>query len=117
MFLQDGGTRTKYVISMIYRTIPILPSIHTEISLKSLQNDLLYVWRWYPLGLQLGVPEADLKMIERDYQRTEERKLHSLSKWLNIDEHPSWSKLVRALVAINESHVARTIAEKYGMGF
>ena len=82
--------------------------------MKLLQNDLVYVWRWYPLGLQLGVPDADLKMIESDYKRTEDMKLHSLSKWMDIDEQPSWSKVVRALVAINERHVARTIAEKYG---
>ena len=86
-----------------------------EVSLKLLQNDLVYVWRWYPLGLQLGVPDADLKVIESDYQRTEDRKLRSLSKWMDIDKQPSWSKVVRALVAINERHVARTIAEKYGI--
>ena len=72
------------------------------------------MWRWYPLGLQLGVPDADLKMIESDYKRTEDMKLHSLSKWMDIDKQPSWSKVVRALVAINERHVARNIAEKYG---
>ena len=82
--------------------------------MKLLLNDLVYVWRWYPLGLQLGVPDPDLKMIESDYKRTEDMKLHSLSKWMGIDEQPSWSKVVRALVAINERHVARNIAEKYG---
>ena len=40
--------------------------------------------------------------------------LHMISKWLRIDEQPSWSKVVKALVAINERHVARNIAEKYG---
>ena len=88
-----------------------------DVSLKLLQNDLVYVWRWYPLGLQLGVPDAYLKVIESDYQRTEDRKLCSLSKWMDIDEQPSWSKVVRALVAISERHVARTIAEKYGILF
>ena len=85
--------------------------------MELLQNDLVYVWQWYPLGLQLGVPDADLKMIESDYQQIEDRKLHSLSKWMDIEEHPSWSKVVRALVAINERRVARTIAEKYGILF
>ena len=82
--------------------------------MRLLSSDLATVWRWYPLGLQLGVPDADLKMIESDYQQTEDRKLNSLSKWMKIDVQPSWSKLIRALVAINERHVARTIAEKYG---
>ena len=56
-------------------------------------------------------------MIESDFKRTEDKKLHSLSKWMDIDEQPSWSKVVRALVAINERSVARNIAEKYGMVF
>ena len=90
-------------------------TFHTDVSLKLLSKDLEGVWRWYPLSLQLGVPDADLMMIENDYQRTEDRKLRSLSKWMDIDEQPSWSKVVRALVAINERHVARTIAEKYGI--
>ena len=74
----------------------------------------MYVWRWYPLGIQLGVPKAYLLMIEKDYKHTEDMKLHSLSKWMEIDEKPSWSKVVKALVAISERHVARNIAEKYG---
>lgn len=53
-------------------------------------------------------------MIEYDYKPTEDMKLHSLSKWMEIDEKPSWSKVVKALVAISERHVARNIAEKYG---
>ena len=87
----------------------------TDVSLKLLQNDLTFVWRWYPLGIQLGVPDPDLRKIECDYQRTDDKMLHMISKWLRIDEQPSWSRAVRALVAINEGHVARTIAEKYGI--
>ena len=79
-----------------------------------LLNDLARVWRWYPLGIGLGIPDEDLRMIECDYQRTEDRRLHTLRTWLKIDEEPSWSKVVRVLVNINERRVARTIAEKYG---
>ena len=99
---------------MIYKTILTLPSIYTDVLLKLLFEDLKDVWRWYPLGLQLGLPDADLKMIKNDYRRTEDMKFYMLSEWMKIDEQPSWSKLVRALVAINERHVARNIAVKYG---
>ena len=91
-----------------------MPFTHTDVSEKLLSNDLACMWRWYPLGLQLGVPHADLMKIECDYQQTDNKMLHMISKWLRIDEQPSWSKVVRALVAINERHVARNIAEKYG---
>ena len=86
-----------------------------DVSLKALSNALTFVWRWYPLGIQFGIPDADLRKIECDYQRTDDRMLHMISKWLRIDEQPSWLKVVRALVAINERHVARNIAEKYGI--
>ena len=79
-----------------------------------LLNDLARVWRWYPLGIGLGIPDEDLRMIECDYQRTEDRTLHTLRTWMKIDEEPSWSKVVEVLVNINERHVARTVAEKYG---
>ena len=108
---QDQVHNLNDVMPFIY--IP-MAFIHTVVSERLLSNDLAYVWRWYPLGIQLGVPEADLRMIEKDYKHTEDMKLHMLSKWMRIDEQPSWSKVVRALVAINERHVARNIAEKYG---
>lgn len=72
------------------------------------------MWRWYDLGTQLGVPEAALKTIECDYQRTDDRRTNMLIKWRKIDDNPSWSKVVSALVAIKECSVARNIAEKYG---
>ena len=117
--MQGETTKTRYIVSLMTmiagRTTHTLPSIHTDVSQKLLLKDLECVWRWYPLGLQLGVPEADLRMIENTYKRTEDKKLHMLSEWQRINEQPSWSKLVRALVAVNERHVARTIAVKYGI--
>ena len=101
---------------MLTEKIVMCSCIHADVSERLLSNDLACVWRWYPLGIQFGVPHADLMKIECDYHRTDDRMLHMISKWLRIDEQPSWSKVVRALqlVAINERHVARTIAEKYG---
>ena len=93
-----------------------IPFIHSEVSMKLLLSDLTSVRRPYNLGIQLGVPESDLDDIEVDYRHSvADRRREALRKWLRIDEHPSWSKLIRALVAINERHVARNIAEKYGM--
>ena len=113
--MQGKSIQTRYVYIVTLKTDKTVMSfIHTDVSEKLLSNDLTYVWRWYPLGIQLGVPDADLRKIECDFQRTEDRLIRMLSKWMRIDEQPSWSKVVRALVAINERHVARDIAEKYG---
>lgn len=107
VYSHTDGDRTAFTL---------IPFVYTyaDVSLKLLLKDLEYVWRWYPLGIQLGVPDADLRKIECDFQCTEDRLIRMLSKWMRIDEQPSWSKVVRALVAINERHVARDIAEKYG---
>ena len=83
--------------------------------MRLLLNDLTCVRRMYELGLELGVPESDLDNIEVDYRYVADRRQETLRKWKRIDERPSWSKLVRALVAINERCVARNIAEKYGI--
>ena len=103
---------------MIFHTILTLPSTYTEVSLKLLVNDLVSVRRSFELGIQLGVPISALNDIEVDYKHSlADRRRETVDKWLNIDEQPSWSKLVRALVAISERHVARNIAVKYGIVF
>ena len=83
--------------------------------MKSLLHDLASVQQLYDLGLHLGVPESDLDEIEINYRHVADIRRETLRKWRKIDDQPSWSKLVGALVAINERHVARTIAEKYGI--
>ena len=100
---------TDWTVVILY-----LSHLYTEVSMRLLLNDLMCVRRTYELGLQLGVPESDLDDIEVDYRYVADRRRETLRKWERIDERPSWSKLVRALVAINERHVARNIAEKYG---
>ena len=101
---------TDWTVVILY-----LSHLYTEVSMRLLLNDLMCVRRTYELGIQLGVPESDLDEIEDDYRYVADRRRETLRKWERIDERPSWSKLVRALVAINERRVARNIAEKYGI--
>ena len=102
---------TDWTVVILY-----LSHLYTEVSMRLLLNDLTCVRRTYELGLELGVPESDLDDIEVDYRfSVADRRRETLRKWERIDERPSWSKLVRALVAINERRVARNIAEKYGI--
>ena len=86
-----------------------------EVTLLALCDDLLHeIWDWKPLGLKLGIPISYLKGIEHDYHRLQDRKQETLSRWLQLDECPSWLTLVEALVRIHQRYLARTIAEKYG---
>lgn len=89
--------------------------MHADVSMKLLLDGLASVQQLYNLGLHLGVPESDLDEIEVNYSHLADIRRATLRKWLKTDDQPSWSKLVEALVAINERHVARTIAEKYGI--
>ena len=96
----------------------ILRSIHIfpiEVTIQALCDVLLHeIWDWKLLGLNLGISDSDLKDIEHDYRRLKEQKLETLRIWLRIDEHPSWSTLVRALVCIHQRYLARSVAVKYG---
>ena len=86
--------------------------------MPALADVLLHeIWNWELLGLKLGIPDSYLKSIEHDFPRLEKRKYETMRVWLQIDENHSWSKLVVALVRINERHLAWTIAEKYGKNF
>ena len=80
-----------------------------------LLDDLTGLRRSYDLGIQLGVPESVLNDIEVDFKHSvADRRRATIREWLRIDEQPSWSKLIRALIAISERHLARNIALKYG---
>ena len=92
--MQGEITQTRYIVSIICRIILTLPSIYIDVSLKLLVNDLVSVRRTFDLGIQLGVPESDLNDIEVDYRHSvADRRRETVSKWLNIDKQPSWSKL------------------------
>ena len=86
--------------------------------MQALCDDLLHeIWDWKQLGRKLGISDGLLKEIEHDYHKLQDRKQETLIKWLQIDECPSWSTLVKALVCIHQRYLAQTIAEKYGKNF
>ena len=78
---------------------PFLPT--SAPSLKELNN--LPVTRWYFLGLQLGVDEHALEVIEKNYpQDIEMCKLKMFQTWLNTDPSATYKKLNQGLAAIGE---------------
>ena len=48
--------------------------------LKSLEQ---VVYKWFDLGLQLGLSDGVLHAIEHDYHRIGERKREMVWKWMN----------------------------------
>ena len=100
------------------RCLTFVPIILTEVTIQALCDDLLHeIWDWKELGLKLGISISYLKEIEHNYHQLQDRKRETLIKWLQIDEYPSWSTLVEALVCIHQRYLARTIAKKYGKNF
>ena len=57
-----------------------------------------YAARWKVIGTILGVPTADLEIIESDYfHRTVNCCNAMLQKWLEADPAATWQKLVAAV--------------------
>ena len=69
---------------------------------------------WYSLGLELGLTEHVLDVIEKDYGRdstTCKRKM--FSKWLLSNEDASYTSLVDALIAIDKKAIAEKVSEQF----
>ena len=69
---------------------------------------------WYSLGLQLGLTENALNIIEKDDGRdssTCRRKM--FSKWLSSSKDANYTGLVDALVAIDKKNVAENVSQKF----
>ena len=72
--------------------------------------------RWYLLGLQLGVDEHDLEMIEKNYPRDVDTcKLKMFGAWLRTDPSATYEKLARALAAIGLKNTAESLCNDRGM--
>ena len=69
---------------------------------------------WYSLGLQLGLPEHVLNVIEQDNGndcKTCTRKM--FSKWLSTNKTADYKGLIEGLVAINKKDIAENVSQKY----
>ena len=70
---------------------------------------------WYDLGLQLGVENAELKVIQKNNPgdlRACRREM--FEAWLRITPCPSYQQLVEALLAVGETSEADHLCKKYG---
>ena len=76
---------------------------------------LLPVLNWYFLGLQLGINEDELDVIERNYPRDNHMcKVRMFAAWLRMDISASYEKLARALVTVGKRNIAEKICTERG---
>ena len=85
-----------------------------RIELYDLQEELGSITEWFMLGTALRVPDKNLEALYHDYHSTEERFLHMLVLWKNLEE-PTWERLVEALKKTRLPQLAAKIASKHGM--
>ena len=68
------------------------------------------------LGLQLGVADSDLDIVEKDHPNDHDKQLSKvLSLYMKQSLNPSWIEVTTALWNIGEKRIAKTIADEYGM--
>ena len=70
------------------------------------------ITEWHELGLHLGLPEPDLKLIASNPD-IEGRLRMMLSKWLGYDPEASWDKLANVLNTMGKNAIAANIRSKY----
>ena len=70
--------------------------------------------KWHSIGIQLGLHESDLKSIESDYPRQNDRLREMICKWLQ-NKAATWEKMVIALKSrtVGEAYLAEQLEAKY----
>ena len=79
--------------------------------LKDLVIVLAGVVECHDLGLQLGVPESKLALIDK--HPVEDHLRMMLSEWLQFDPGASWEKLATALSKIGKNAIAASVRQKF----
>ena len=70
------------------------------------------ITEWHELGLHLGLPEPNLKLIGSNPDIEGHLRM-MLSKWLGYDPQASWDKLANALNTMGKNAIAANIRSKY----
>ena len=91
---------------------PIAPATPT---LQALVYELAPVENWHLLGVNLGLQGHQLRAIERNYPRdNDRRKIETLDLWQRNAKGATWEAVVQALCLMDEHVVADAIRRKYG---
>ena len=79
--------------------------------LKDLVIALRDLVECHALGLQLGLPESTLKLIDK--HPVEDHLRVMLSEWLQFDPEASWEKLATALNKIGKNAIAACVRREF----
>ena len=76
--------------------------------LKDLVIALRDLVECHALGLQIGLPESTLNLIDKHYDSKDHLRM-MLSEWLQFDPEASWEKLAIALRKIGKNTIAANV--------
>ena len=87
----------------------------SELELNNVVLAVSDVAEWFALGLQLGLPNATLRLIAADpnIKGIKSQRLAMLSEWLKYDTAASWEKLAAALASIGENVAATNVRSQF----
>ena len=92
-------------------TSPDVPTPSMKPQLKDLV--LIKTVKWYNLGLQLGIDDTELDVIEENNPKDIDAcKRKMFRVWLRITPSPSYQQLVEALLAVGEISEADRLCKK-----
>ena len=75
---------------------------------------LVQTIEWYDLGLQLGIDDTELDVIEKNNRGDLKACRRNMFRaWLRITPSPSYQQLVEALMAVGEDKEADLVCKKY----
>ena len=83
--------------------------------LKDLVIAVRGVVECHDLGLQLGLPEPTLKLIDKHHDSKDHLRM-MLSEWLQFDPEASWEKLATALNKIGKNAIAANVRQEFVCG-
>ena len=102
-------------LSLIFIYLPIdvprLTDRPTEAGLLEMLDSLV---EWKKFGFFLpGITDPDLKKIEKDRSSVDDQKMVLFSKWLRVDPHATWYKVIEALKKAKENFLVDKIERKF----
>ena len=94
-------------------TSPGVPTPPMKPELKDLV--LIRTLKWYNLGLQLGIEDSELDVIEENNPKDMDACKRKMFKaWLRITPSPCHQQLVEALQTVGEISEAERLCKKHG---
>ena len=107
--IYDARGRDSYIRVRMYGA-----ALSTE-ALSLVVNELEDVADPHKLGINLGIHPAKVNILLSNASGIERQKSDIIEFWLNNDENPSWSTLIKTLRKIGHGQLARRLKVKYSI--